>query len=87
MEKYKKGIATEENGFLKLDTNVWMRPTTACNLLRKRGLKVSRSLMNYWINKGKLQSKEIKSLGNLTLVNIETIPKEMRVLISTNKFK
>lgn len=73
-----KGIK-QENGVVTIDTNIWMRPKTACEVLSERGLKVSHSLMNYWKNEEKIDSIQIKELDNLTLVNIETIPDKMRV--------
>lgn len=77
--KEHKGKAFEEDSVVLIDTNIWMRPKTACEELRERGFDVSYSLMNYWKNNDKIRSKIIKSLDNLTLVNIETIPEEMRV--------
>lgn len=74
-----KGILKEEDGVVTIDTNTWMRPVTACEYLRERGIKVSKSLMNYWKNNDKIENRDIKSLNGLTLVNIDTIPEEIRV--------
>ena len=69
----------EKGSRIEINTRVWMRPKTACEVLRKRGIRVSPALMNYWINEGKITSKKIKGLDELTIVNIETIPEEMRI--------
>lgn len=78
METNNKAVE-EKGGVVYIDTNIWMRPKTACEILNERGLKVSHSLMNYWKNEGKIDSIKIKALDGLTLVNIETIPKDLRI--------
>jgi len=78
-EEYKGILEERKDGIVIIDTSIWMRPITACKYLRKKGVKVSRSLMNYWKNENKIENKDIEALNGLTLVNIETIPKEVRV--------
>jgi len=75
----KKVDFKERAGLVSINTKKWMRPKTACEVLEKRGIKVSSSLMNYWIINDKIDSVKVKSLDNLTLVNINTIPEEMRI--------
>lgn len=81
----KEGHVNVKNGLVSIDTNVWMRPKTACDKLKEMGLSVSHSLMNYWKNEGKIDSIVIEELDNLTLVNINTIPEEMRVSVKLHK--
>lgn len=71
----------KDGSLIQIDTKIWMRPKTACNVLRDRGISVSHSLMNYWKNEGKIESMVLKELDDLTLVNIETIPKELKVSV------
>lgn len=78
INKKLSGLALEKNGIVIIDTKVWMRPKTACQMLKKKGIDVSYSLMNYWKNNGKVKSIVIESLDDLTLVNVETLPEEVR---------
>lgn len=77
LEKEFEGIAIEEGGIVVIDTNSWMRPTTAVKKLQERGLDVSKSLMSYWQQDDKIETIEMDKLGSLTLVNINTIRNDL----------
>lgn len=67
----------ERKGIVQINTNKWMRPKNASQLFNRAGLKVSPATINYWINEGKIDSMKIKSLDNLTLVNIYSAPEDV----------